>query len=378
MARLETMTPLSIYIHIPFCRSRCIYCDFLSFCNADDMMQPYVDALCADIVATAPEFADYEVVSVFFGGGTPTVLATAQLARIFDAVAANYHLAGDVSVTTEANPETVDFEYLARLHQSGFNRISFGVQSFDDRLLAAIGRAHSSAKAVDAVNMAAEAGFRDINVDLIYALPHQSPADFAAALDMAVKLPITHISCYAMTVEDDTPLAHNTVLLAAIPNEAADRQMYHMAKEVLASQGFTHYEISNWAKPGFTCRHNAGYWTHRQYMGFGVGAHSYVQKRRICKTNSLAAYIGGNFACKLLEEIDQPAEMAEFMILGLRLTQGIDIREFTKRFGRDIFDVFGSQLKKFTTQGLLCTNGTKIALTACGIDLSNMVFAEFL
>ncbi|MDR2183358.1 MAG: radical SAM protein, partial [Clostridiales bacterium] len=156
------MTPLSIYIHIPFCRSRCIYCDFLSFCGKDDMIAPYVDALCADIAAAAPEFANYKAVSVFFGGGTPTVLAASQLGRIFDAVAHNYPLAEDVSVTTEANPDTVDFACLAKLRDTGFNRISFGVQSFDANLLAAIGRAHSPQKAVDAVNMAAAAGFADI------------------------------------------------------------------------------------------------------------------------------------------------------------------------------------------------------------------------
>ena len=377
----ETMTtPLSIYIHIPFCQSRCIYCDFLSFCGADDMMRPYVGAVCADIAAGGREFrgGGYEVVSIFFGGGTPTMLTAADFELMLGAAAQNFSLAGDVSITTEANPETVDFAYLRELRKMGFNRISFGVQSFDARLLAAIGRVHSPQGAVDAVNAAAGAGFADINIDLIYALPHQSLANFAETLDIAAKLPVTHISCYALTAEDNTPLAHNAALLAAMPDDNLDRQMYHMAMQKLAAQGFEHYEISNWAKPGFACRHNIGYWTHRQYMGFGVGAHGFVQSRRIRKTDDLLAYIGGDFDCRLLEKVDQTAEMAEFMMLGLRLTQGIDAQEFSKRFGRDIFNVFGPQLEKFTAQGLLCANGTKIALTPQGIDLSNRVFADFL
>jgi oxygen-independent coproporphyrinogen-3 oxidase len=373
------MTPLSIYIHIPFCRTKCLYCDFLSFSGKDDMIAPYLDALCTDIAAAAPDFAGYKVVSVFFGGGTPTVLTAAQLGRVFNAVADNYRLAGDVSVTTEANPETVDFAYLSQLRQEGFNRISFGVQSFDGHLLEAIGRIHSPQKAVAAVNMAARAGFADINIDLIYALPHQTSSGFAAALEAAVKLPITHISCYALTVEEGTSLAQNAASLTAIPDEATDRQMYHMARKMLAARGFTHYEISNWARDGFACRHNMGYWIHRQYMGFGVGAHSFVDGKRICKIDDLAAYINGDVSCRLLETVDKKAEMAEFMMLGLRLMQGIDINEFAKRFDRDIFDVFGAQLKKFKEQGLLnIGDNGKISLTPRGIDISNTIFAEFL
>ena len=374
------MTPLSIYIHIPFCRAKCFYCDFLSYCGKDDMMQPYVDALCADIAATGPDFTCYEVVSVFFGGGTPTTLSVDQLGRIFDTVARNYRLAEDVSVTTEANPETADFAYLAQLRKTGFNRISFGVQSFDAHLLEAIGRIHSPQKAVDAVNMAARAGFDDINTDLIYALPYQRPADFAAALETAAKLPITHISCYGLTVENGTALAQNTALPAVLPDEATDRQMYHMACEMLAARGFTHYEISNWAKDGFACRHNVGYWTHRQYIGFGIGAHSFVRGKRICKTNDLAAYINGDVSFRFLEAVDKTAEMAEFMMLGLRLIDGINMNEFKRRFGTGIFDVFGKKLEKFKGQGLLCINlnDGKIALTPRGIDISNTIFAEFL
>ncbi|MCL2375833.1 MAG: radical SAM family heme chaperone HemW [Defluviitaleaceae bacterium] len=374
------MRSLSIYIHIPFCRVKCIYCDFLSFCGKDEMMGPYVDALCADIAQSAVDFVGYGVVSVFFGGGTPTTLTVGQLERIVSTVRRNYSLASDISITTEANPETVDLSYLTKLKQMGFNRISIGVQSFDGRLLSALGRVHSAEKAVEAVKLANRAGFDDINIDLMFALPHQSLCDFRRTLAMAVKLPITHISCYALTVEDGTALAGDKMLSlrAAMPDEAEDRDMYHLAKEMLAAQGFEHYEISNWAKRGFACRHNLGYWTHREYVGFGVNAHGFVQKRRICKTDDIDAYIGGDFSCKLLEEIDKAAEMTEFVILGLRLIGGIDTQEFAKRFGCDIFDVYGEQLEKFAAQGLLCVSGPKIALTPQGVDLSNTIFADFL
>jgi len=344
------------------------------------MMEPYVKALCADIAATAPEFAGHEVVSIFFGGGTPTMLTATHIGHIFDIIKQGYHLAGDVSVTTEANPETVDSAYLTQLRKIGFNRISFGAQSFDDHLLATIGRVHSSAKAVDAVNMAAKAGFSDINVDLMYALPYQGLADFATTLNIATDLPITHISCYALTVEESTPMAgeQKSPLRAAMPDEVTDRQMYHMARQMLEAHGFKHYEMSNWAKPGYECQHNIGYWTHRQYVGFGIGAHSFVKNRRICKAADLAEYIGGNFAYKLLEEIDQAAEMAEFMMLGLRLIDGIKIHEFAERFGHDITDIFGAQLEKFAVQNLLNIDAEKIKLTPSGIDLSNIIFAEFL
>jgi len=343
-------------------------------------MEPYVDALCTDIAQSAANFADYKIVSIFFGGGTPTTLSTAQLSRIFEAVKHNYCFAHDASITTEANPETVDFDYLVQLRQMGFNRISFGVQSFNDRELAALRRVHSSQKAVEAIYAAADAGFCDINVDLMYSLPDQSLNDFAFSLDAVRCLPITHISCYALTVEEGTPLAgeHSSPLRAAMPNEVVDRQMYAMAKKMLAEHGYEHYEISNWAKSGFECRHNVGYWTHREYVGFGVNAHGFVQKRRVCKTDDIETYIAGDFSCRLLEEVDNTAEMAEFMILGLRLIGGIDAQVFAKRFGRDIFDVFGAQLEKFTAQGLLQINGSKIALTPQGIDLSNTVFADFL
>ena len=370
--------PLSIYIHIPFCRRKCGYCDFLSFCDMEDIYEPYVEALCRDIATSAVNFTDYQVVTVFFGGGTPTVLAAAQLGRILEAVKDNYALAEGASISTEANPETVDMEYLVDLRQMGFNRISFGVQSFEDTMLANIDRIHTGEKAIEAVKQAAAAGFDDINIDLIFALPHQSISDFEKSLEIAPSLPITHISCYALTVEEGTPLAQNCKLMGAIPDETADRAMYHMATEKLVAAGFGHYEISNWAKPGRECLHNIGYWTGREYMGFGIGAHSLVKNSRFCKTDNLEEYIGGDFATIHLEDISRREAMAEFVILGLRLIDGIDAHGFKKGFDQDIFGVFGGQIKRFEQEGLLAISGDNIRLTKKGLDLPNLIFSEFL
>ena len=370
--------PLSIYIHIPFCAKKCNYCDFLSVCNADDLMNPYVEALCRHITASAGNFTDYKLVSVFFGGGTPTTLPVTSLIRILDCVRDNFNAGDDISIASEANPETVDEEYLETMRLAGFNRISFGVQSFEDRLLAPIGRIHSAERAVKAVNWAKKAGFDDISIDLIFALPHQTLKDFEQSLDTAVHLPITHISCYALTVESGTALALDSTLLNAIPNENDDRLMYHTAINKLQSAGFEHYEISNWAKPGYICRHNLGYWTGRQYAGFGVGSHSFVKNIRYTYTDNLHNYIDGSYAPIILENVDTASAMSEFIILGLRLTDGVSTNDFNFRFGQDIFSVFGQKIEKLISQELLAFDKDRLYLTKQGFDLSNTVFSDFL
>ncbi|MCL2396488.1 MAG: radical SAM family heme chaperone HemW [Defluviitaleaceae bacterium] len=372
------MMPLSIYIHIPFCVTKCGYCDFLSFCGRLEAHEPYAEAIIADIAACAKDFTGHEVVTVFFGGGTPTVLAAGQLGRILGTIMDNYTLADDASITTEANPDTIDDAYLTVLRHAGFNRISFGVQSFNDDLLAKIGRIHNAEKAVRAVHLAARAGFDDINIDLMFALPHQSISDFEQSVDVAVKLPVTHISCYALSAEDGTPLATNKDLLRAMPDDTADRAMYHLAAQKLSAHGFEHYEISNWGRPGRHCNHNIGYWTRREYIGFGLGAHSLVQDRRFCRTTNLEDYIKGNFFPIHLEDITHQAAMAEFVILGLRLVRGIDVNNFRQCFGQNIEHVFGHQLEKFVKNGLLAIDSPNIKLTKHGRDLSNAVFADFI
>jgi len=337
-------------------------------------MQDYVNALCKDIShkgnLLSPE--NYEVVTIFFGGGTPSLLSIAQFDDVLTALRKNFIFANDAYLSLEANPETVNEDYLKNLKSLGFHRISFGVQSFNDKHLATIGRVHNAQTAINVVQIAHNAGFGDINIDLIYALPHQIIDDFENCLDIALQLPITHISCYALTIEEGTPLAGEqcSPLRNAMADEDIDRQMFALAKQKLANAGFVHYEISNWAKYGYECRHNVGYWTHRQYLGLGLGSSSFFANCRYKKTDDLQAYINGDFSLEVLEELDETALMAEKIILGLRMINGIN--------ATDVKNPFDVKIKKLIRGGLLTQKGDNITLTPKGIDLSNTVFSEIL
>lgn len=369
---------LSLYIHVPFCKKRCNYCDFLTFCGSDELYEPYVQALCFDIIKHAYKFKGHEVKTVFLGGGTPTCLSIQNMGQIIDAIVKNYNLSKGITITTEANPETVDIEYLKSLKHIGFNRMSFGVQSFDDNHLSLINRLHSSQKAIDTVNFAYLAGFKDINIDLIFSLPHQSLADFEKNIDIALSLPITHISTYSLTVEENTPLSKSPHLLSAIAGDELDRQMYYAAKYKLANAGFLHYEISNFAKPSYLCHHNLAYWQRREYMGYGIGAASFVDNCRFKRTDNILSYIRGNFEQQSIENISKSEAMAEYVILGLRLIDGINIEDFKRKFDKDIFEVFGLQFSSEANKQFLDINLPNIRLTTLGLDLSNLFFSQFI
>ena len=356
------MNELSIYIHIPFCRSKCGYCDFLSFEGCQGHIDDYVDALCRDIVHSADNFKGYGVATVFFGGGTPSLLNLEHLSKILWFLRTHFDLTISPKRSIECNPDTTDAAYLAGLQGLGFERVSFGVQSFDDAHLASLGRTHNSQTAVDAVKAAHEAGFGDVNIDLMFALPNQTIDDFGRCLDMAISLPITHISCYALTMDGYEA------------NEDTDRTMYALAKEKLKNAGFHHYEISNWSKVGYNCQHNMGYWTGREYLGLGLGASSYFKNGRFVKTENLNDYINGDHKFILQEKLSIEAKMSEFMMLGLRLIKGISISQFMHKFGRSPFEVFGD----FVDGELIKWHGDKISLTARGLDLSNVAFQKFL
>jgi len=374
-------TPLSMYVHIPFCVSKCIYCDFLSFADYDEgKIGLYVAALCEDIRIFGEGFEDFDVETVFFGGGTPSLLTVAQFRQILDVIQGSFRMES-AHLGLEANPDTVDDVYLRSLYQLGFRRISFGVQSFDDAHLVSIGRVHAAQTAINAVYMASDAGFVDINIDLMYSLPNQSLEDFEITLDTALSLPITHISCYALTVEGGTPLGGEqcSSLRDMMPNEDDDRAMFEMAVQKLSDAGFKHYEISNWARPTYGCRHNIGYWTHRQYVGFGISAASFFSNKRWKKTDSLDGYIDGDFAFKLDEELDETALMAEYVMLGLRMMDGISLLDFKIRFGVGLYaTALGERLEVFVKNGLLVKNADRLALTQEGMNLSNRIFSDII
>jgi len=362
---------VSIYIHIPFCASKCDYCDFLSFEGATDF-EAYIDALCNEIKEASAHMGGCVVPTVFFGGGTPTVLSHALILRVFEALRAEFRLKNDFVAAIEANPETVDADSLAALRSMGFGRISFGVQSFDDGHLQTLGRLHSSQKAADAVKAARAIGFEDISIDLIFGLPGQSLDGFHADLQAAVSLSPTHISCYGLTIEDGTPLAANAKALAALPDEDAERQMYHLARDFLARSGYEQYELSNFARPGYRCQHNLRYWTNREYLGLGLGASSYICSTRYSNTHCLADYISGDFAPRDANKLSEADKMAEYCILGLRLTHGISMT----RLSADYVEKLGI----FAARGLveIDENRQTARLTPLGMDLSNQVFCEFI
>ncbi len=363
-----------IYVHIPFCVKKCKYCDFVSFPNADDMFDKYIDALLDE----ADEYAGATADTVFIGGGTPTVLDAGQLERLIKGIRNKFRLTGSCEFTTEANPGTLTADKICALLENGVNRISVGVQSFDDGELAAIGRIHSASEAYDTVNRLAEAGFQNINADIMTALPNQTAESLRRTLKTAVFLPITHISAYSLIIEDGTPLEREySQGMLTLPDEDTDREMYSDTIDFLAQHGFTQYEISNFAKNGFECRHNEKYWKCRKYIGLGAAAHSYIDGKRFYNTSSLREYTEGNKRSDDVTILGEKDMISEFMIMGLRMNEGISGAEFKRRFAKDLEDVFGAELKRFTANGLMEKKNDRYALTRRGIDVSNSILCCF-
>jgi oxygen-independent coproporphyrinogen-3 oxidase len=375
------MKKLSVYIHIPFCGSKCAYCDFLSFDmlsykGREGVTAAYTDALVKEIEGAASVFSGYKTDTVFFGGGTPTFLPAAGLIRVLEALKEPYRVVEDAEITAEANPETLDIDKLSELYAGGFNRLSIGVQSFDDALLSRIGRIHTADKARMSFEDAREAGFGNINLELMFSLPDQDLGAWESTLDEACRLNPEHISCYALSLEPGTRLGTS----GFEPDEELDRAMYAMAKEKLSAAGYQHYEISNFAKPGYRCRHNLIYWTGYEYRGFGLGAHSLTDGIRWHNETDLEAYISqaGKGARLDPEPLRERDLMSEFMFLGLRLIDGINCEVFLDKFDKNIFEVYGEELNGLINQGLLVREQDRIRLTSKGLDMANRVFQEFI
>ncbi len=363
-----------LYIHIPFCVKKCKYCDFVSFPNSEDMFGKYIDALLAE----ADEYAGVAADTVFIGGGTPTVLSAKQLERLISGIRKRFRLASDCEFTTEANPGTLTADKISALLSNGVNRISVGIQSFDDNELAAIGRIHSAKTAYDTVCELAKAGFKNINADIMTALPDQTWKSLGKTLETAVSLPLTHISAYSLIIEEGTPLereySRGEIIL---PDEDTDREMYAETIDFLAKRGFKQYEISNFSKNGFECRHNIKYWQCREYIGLGAAAHSYTDGKRFYNTSDLSDYIAGNCRAGGEEVLSKKDKISEFMIMGLRMTEGVSRKEFKRRFGKEIETVYGDELERFVSGGFMKKTGDNYALTRHGTDVSNSVLCMF-
>lgn len=377
--------PRAAYVHIPFCISKCHYCDFNSYPGLETFFDSYTRAIIREIEQTA---ADTETVpddaldTVYFGGGTPTILDAGQLGEIFGAVDKNLHIRPDAEVTLEANPGTVDLSKLERLRGLGFNRLSLGVQSLDDEFLALIGRAHSAEQARAAYRAAREAGFDNVGIDLIFALPGQSLRHWERTLEQAVELHPEHLSLYELTIEEGTRFAE---MCAGgeleLPDEDDQLAMYEMAIEKITSAGYEHYEVSNFALPGYWSMHNQVYWRNEPYFGFGAGATSYVNGERLRRVENPRTYISavesGGHAVESSECLEGRALLAETVIQGLRMLQGIDMYKIRQETGTSIAHEFAPEVSRLRDRGLVEIDGNYLRVTRQGLLLLNDVAGEF-
>lgn len=398
---------LGIYIHIPFCVQKCNYCDFLSFSADEDMKERYVKVLCEEIgqygeenlcseqPAQINDFSQaaplpYNVDSIFIGGGTPSLLSERQIFRILEQVRKKFFLSKDCEITIEANPKTLTEEKLRGYREAGVNRLSLGVQSMDDEILARLGRIHRKDDFLQNYEAARKAGFRNINTDLMFSLPGQTEESWERTLSQILDLEPEHISFYSLIIEEGTPFyeAWKQGDLEEVEDEL-DRRIYWNTVDKLAENGYDQYEISNAARPGFASRHNLKYWSMMPYLGFGLGAHSYINRKREENTSALNVYLEA-MQNPDFQNMQKPPfhfvttengvkeEMEEFVFLGLRKTAGIEIIGFFNRFSKSVFEIYGDVISKNKREGLLSEEKGRLFLTRKGVDISNYVMMQFL
>ena len=409
---------LELYVHIPFCVRKCAYCDFLS--APADMQERtlYVDALTKEIRAEKEEYRNYKVSTIFLGGGTPSVLGEDEIAEIFRALYESFDISDSAEITMEVNPGTVTEGKAAVWKKCGVNRLSIGLQSVNDDELRMLGRIHTYREFLNTWETVRGAGFRNVNIDLISAIPGQTLESWSRTLRTAAELEPEHISAYSLIIEEGTPFYEQygeeagcnfetendkareadggQTVLPPLPDEDTEREIYKATEVILAGYGYHRYEISNYAKDGYECRHNLGYWERKEYLGHGLGASSLIDECRFHNTEDMKKYLEffeksasdpaglpNSTDClsgirEEVESLSREDQMEEFMFLGLRKTEGISMNEFCKAFDRDIFEVYGPQIRKMEEQGLLIVQDGRIRLTERGTDVSNYVFSEFI
>lgn len=363
-----------IYIHIPFCKKKCEYCDFVSFTGIENKIDEYLDALISEM----GEYRGGDIDTIFIGGGTPSVLLPEQIERLCAAVRDNFNIADDYEWTIEANPGTMTESRVRAMLGGGINRISVGVQSFNDRELEACGRIHNAETAYRTINELHQWGFRNISLDLMASLPYQTEESFVKTLKTAMELPIKHISIYSLIIEDGTSIKKKyDDGIYEMPDEDNDRELYRRTRELLDEYGFWRYEISNYAMPGYESRHNLKYWNCEEYIGVGAAAASYLDGARYSNTTKLSEYIKGNYRSGEREILTSEDKMGEFMMLGLRKIKGISAEDFRERFGCTIESVYKKQLERFTALGVMEYCNGYYRLTERGLDVANSVMCEF-
>lgn len=386
---MKSKKKLELYIHIPFCARKCEYCDFLSFVTPAAAHRAYADKLIEEIKAESLGVREYEISSIFIGGGTPSVIPSQCIFQIMEAVWENYDVRKDVEITMEANPGTLTQAKLLDYREAGINRISMGLQSGDDWELGLLGRIHTYDEFLKSYQRVRLAGFDNVNVDLMSALPGQTVESWEKTLKKVLMLKPEHISAYSLIIEEGTPFYEiygtGEEAYPPLPDEDTERDMYYLTQEVLAKYGYKRYEISNYAKPGKECIHNIGYWTGVDYLGLGLGSSSYVSGYRFHKERNLKAYLDistkKGYPGNLYQDItflSTREKMEEFMFLGLRMMKGVSGSEFAARFGQNMWNVYGKQIEKLEKEGLLAVREPYIWLTDRGIDVSNYALSEFI
>ena len=379
---------ISLYVHYPFCLRKCFYCAFNSVVDSSLSPGEYVEALLGEMELRSRAITrDRAAVTLYFGGGTPSLLAPSLVARIVEAAASLYSLKADAEITLECNPGTVSGQLLAEFRSAGINRLSIGVQSFDDRMLQRLGRVHTAREALDAFMLAREAGFANLGIDLIHSLPGQTPDMWEKELLRACDLAPEHVSVYGLAVEEGTPFASlekNGML--SLPEEDDAVRMFELSSEILCGGGFEHYEISNFARPGFRSRHNSGYWKRVPCLGFGAGAHSFCPEpahgMRCATTEQVGEYLAalekGELPHREQRILDRRDAMAEWLFLGLRMSDGVDLQAFAAEFGASFHEVYGEACADIFKAGLLEIRDGFLRLSRNGLVVSNQVFVRFL
>lgn len=373
------MKALGVYIHIPFCVQKCVYCDFLSAPATKEKQQAYLAALKREIENEARNYSDYMIETVFFGGGTPSILEAEDIEDCLNILKKKYHMSEDAEITIEMNPGTATEEKLLGLQKAGVNRLSIGLQSAQNEELKLLGRIHTWEDFLHTYEMARAAGFTNLNVDLMSALPGQSCETWEDTLRKVLALKPEHISAYSLIVEEGTVLYDRLEQYPSIPTEEEDRYMYQRTKQILSENGYERYEISNYAKKGFESRHNTIYWTRKAYAGFGLGASSMVADKRWSNTADMECYLAPYSDKKQdLQVLSQQECMEEYMFLGLRMMQGVSVQAFFDIYGKKIEEIYGAVIDKWIKEGYLQQNEDFIQLTDKGIDVSNIILSDFL
>ncbi len=374
---LSQRKPIGLYVHVPFCVSKCAYCDFASYAGREADIPRYVDAVIREITRRGAETGHPKADTIFLGGGTPSLLDESQVTRILDALFEAFPIEKGAEITCECNPGTLTMPFAQALRKAGVNRLSMGAQARQARLLRLIGRIHDWEKVIASVEIARKAGFDNLNLDLMFGLPSQTVPDVRETLEAAIAISPTHLSCYGLIVEEGTPICRDvTVGKLALPDEEVDRDMYELAWQTLAEHDFHQYEISNFAREGYACRHNVGCWTRVPYLGFGCAAHSFFEECRIMNPSKIDAYLGGEEP--KTEQISKEDARFESMMLGLRITRGVKNGDFTQMHGMSIREAFGEKLDKPMNDGLLEWHEGALRLTRLGMDLQNSVLVDFM